>query len=926
MQIDGLLYPGQATAVTEESVAKRRRRRQQYQPRSIKQPAGESTRPVAPASDETLPQAPAPPVSNILNTGMPISVPNVGALPSDNLQPEEQGYARGGAVALSPMPGYSDYTAMKTDPVARRRYSPRHVGFAKGGPIAPAPVPAYTDPVYPAPSPANAALYADMAALRARAVNPPSPGGGGQGGPPPQFQTAGEYQAGIAPHEWSGVTSPLPGVAIGGGGGGGGGNSVFDTYWNKTLNDRMRMRGYAEGGEVLDNGAPDAEGYLRGDNAMSPEELDAALQQIAQLDPNQGEDAVNLTAIVQAAQSGDMDRAASILAGFRRRFDSLNAHAQGAAAHGDLNVAAALAGKAHSQVPDGLTVNYAVAPDGSGVTATVSPSGQTFQMNGQQFHDYLVGPATSFDHILENGLEKNLAIASGSQDNGATGFGVGGASLSLAGPPPPVVGGPPPPAALAPPAALPPEPARPPTGYAEGGEVTDRWEDRLAAGRAVAEAGYAKLPKDLPDEIKKYFDRTRTIASYQEGGEVEDDYRREDRPTADRPSRVQDPADDPGVVRRVLNRTREMFGFGAGDDTPRPLSERIPTGRGGSVARPSKEDIAPVTVEPRVGLTPLPRPPSGRGGVDPAARVPLPGEDILIGPGGPASSARTGVTRPVAAPAPQQLGARDEEIPAAATPTAGLTTTGQRTEAPAMRPHPVSPQADPIPVEPGRSDVQYVSPDRQFPGGSVVDGAGRQMSRQEFDRVRTAGPPTAAQPSADLTRGWGDQRPNVPKVGQERSTFNPDLSSAQEAEIRQQITVLRASRYPEQRQQANVLEQQLFATPGRKQQQDQHTLTVGETATMNIYEKQRQALLKYMTDQGVTDPAKVPSTYQIHPDVQRAALEIFRRRAPVQGEAAPGGAQAPASVTTGWARGPGGGWINPAFPGQRFDDKGQPIR
>jgi len=33
------------------------------------------------------------------------------------------------------MPGYSDYTAMKTDPVARRRYSPRHVGFARGGEV-----------------------------------------------------------------------------------------------------------------------------------------------------------------------------------------------------------------------------------------------------------------------------------------------------------------------------------------------------------------------------------------------------------------------------------------------------------------------------------------------------------------------------------------------------------------------------------------------------------------------------------------------------------------------------------------------------------------------------------------------------------------------------------------------------------------------
>jgi hypothetical protein len=477
-------------------MAKRRRRRP-YQPRPVDKSGGGSTRPVspdvsedtqafasAPAPSSLAPPMPSPPA--IPSTGMPVSAPGMSVMPGD----EDQGYARGGAIP-SPMPGYSDYTMMKTDPVARRRYSPRHVkfaeggyvdpmdyvpnqptqqppvqssqfdqfnlvgreapqvnpmlaadqptGYAKGGPIAAAQVPAYTDPVYPAPSPANAALYADMAALRARATNPTLLQPSGSSAPAAEFQTD---RGGGVPY--SGYPSPITGTAVtppfapsrAPAQPVGPWNDAFGQLFDKYAQYQGLPRAFVEGGAVPDEGAmssaggPDVEGYINGDNALDPDELDGVLQQIAQLDPNQSEDVVNLTAIVQAAQSGNMDRAASILAGFRRRFDRLNAHAQGAAAHGDLAVAAQLAGKAHSQVPDGLQVSYAVGQDGNSVVATITPTGQTFQMSGQQFHDYLVGPATSFDHILENGLEKNLAIASGGQGQpgaGATGFAAGGA-------------------------------------------------------------------------------------------------------------------------------------------------------------------------------------------------------------------------------------------------------------------------------------------------------------------------------------------------------------------------------------------------------------------------------------------------------------------------------------------------------------------
>jgi hypothetical protein len=459
-----------------------------------------------------------------------------------SIQPWREGeghvFAKGGAVDLMP-DSYAAYKPMKSDPVARRRYSPRHVGYAEGGfvdpmnyvpdrpehaqpqqkfdefnmvgrtdpmvdpmltqrptgyatggPIAAAQVPAYTAPSYPAPSAENAKLYSDMATLREATINPkplqmpalpslnlpaassaPDSGGGGGGGGGDPW---------IPPMTGTVVTPPKSNYNPNAGGGG----SYFDMLFDQLSKNAYKEAkwkdawpGYAEGGAVDSQAmpppptGPDAEGYLRGDNAMDPQQLDQVLQQIGQIDPSLDEDGRNLTAIVEAAKRGHMDIASSMLAGFRKRFDSLNAHAQGAVAHGDLAAAAQLAGKAHSQIPDGLRVGYAPQRDGS-VIATVTPGDQSFQMSGQQFHDYIVGPGTSFDHLLENGLVKNLTIATGGQGGtptGDTGYAAGGEE-----PPPeftPEEGGGEPPPEMGPPPGPPPPEPQAPTGYAEGGEV-----------------------------------------------------------------------------------------------------------------------------------------------------------------------------------------------------------------------------------------------------------------------------------------------------------------------------------------------------------------------------------------------------------------------------------------------------------------------
>jgi hypothetical protein len=113
--------------------------------------------------------------------------------------------------------------------------------------------------------------------------------------------------------------------------------------------------------------------------------------------------------------SADMNRRAALLAGLRKRYDAMIGMAQGAHAHGDIRTAAHLAGKAHDMVPDGKSLSMQPTPDGN-VGATVSSRAGVHSqhvMTPQQFHHYLVGPATSFDHVIDNSVGHNLAIASG---------------------------------------------------------------------------------------------------------------------------------------------------------------------------------------------------------------------------------------------------------------------------------------------------------------------------------------------------------------------------------------------------------------------------------------------------------------------------------------------------------------------------------
>jgi hypothetical protein len=114
--------------------------------------------------------------------------------------------------------------------------------------------------------------------------------------------------------------------------------------------------------------------------------------------------------------SADMNHRAALLAGLRKRYDAMIGMAQGALAHRDENAAVRFAQRAHDMVPDGKSLILHVQPDGNVLAIVHDPRGgeqSRHIMTPDQFHHYLIGPATSFDHVIENGVGHNLGIASG---------------------------------------------------------------------------------------------------------------------------------------------------------------------------------------------------------------------------------------------------------------------------------------------------------------------------------------------------------------------------------------------------------------------------------------------------------------------------------------------------------------------------------
>jgi hypothetical protein len=143
--------------------------------------------------------------------------------------------------------------------------------------------------------------------------------------------------------------------------------------------------------------------YVRGDNAVPKQELDATRAQTKALNPDLTDAQVNEHIISNDNVPADMR--ADQLAGMRKEYDGLRTIAQGALAHGAVGEAAQIVEHALNHLPDGE--RYSIKQDEGG---TISVNGTP--MSQQQFTDFVGGAATGFDHLMENGADKNIEIAS----------------------------------------------------------------------------------------------------------------------------------------------------------------------------------------------------------------------------------------------------------------------------------------------------------------------------------------------------------------------------------------------------------------------------------------------------------------------------------------------------------------------------------
>jgi hypothetical protein len=182
----------------------------------------------------------------------------------------------------------------------------------------------------------------------------------------------------------------------------------------------MRRIGYQDGGEVAyDESVPQP--ILR--PKPRPEAPDDTIYPTTapdwgdtSVDPYQAAMAVGYAQGGSVQLGADINKRAALLAGLRKRYDAMIGMAQGALAHRDENAAVRFTQRAHDMVPDGKSLILHVQPDGNVLAIVHNPRGgeqSRHVMTPDQFHHYLIGPATSFDHVIENGVGHNLGIATG---------------------------------------------------------------------------------------------------------------------------------------------------------------------------------------------------------------------------------------------------------------------------------------------------------------------------------------------------------------------------------------------------------------------------------------------------------------------------------------------------------------------------------
>jgi hypothetical protein len=160
------------------------------------------------------------------------------------------------------------------------------------------------------------------------------------------------------------------------------------------------------------------EDMLQGARPRTDDQVEKRMLQVFHDDPRADQSKLSREHFDQLGTQPDgLDKQAHFLQAMRNPYNASIAIAHAALQNGRLDDAVFAWQQAHNNyMPNGDKVSAAIDPQGGGVLLTLQPhKGDPFtvRMGAERIHDLITGPASQFDVVANNGLEKNLRIMTG---------------------------------------------------------------------------------------------------------------------------------------------------------------------------------------------------------------------------------------------------------------------------------------------------------------------------------------------------------------------------------------------------------------------------------------------------------------------------------------------------------------------------------
>jgi hypothetical protein len=156
--------------------------------------------------------------------------------------------------------------------------------------------------------------------------------------------------------------------------------------------------------------------YMSGKGGYTPEQMTELLDRTNQTNPNLGQDGAIHQAFKELVDKKDIDGASKFVQALRPSYDNVRALMIAASSKGDFDTAMQLAERLNKLIPNGDQARFTQLPDGR-VLATIEPEGggpaTQHAMTKEQFARYANSPLSLFDHVADQGLDKNFQMLTG---------------------------------------------------------------------------------------------------------------------------------------------------------------------------------------------------------------------------------------------------------------------------------------------------------------------------------------------------------------------------------------------------------------------------------------------------------------------------------------------------------------------------------